>query len=78
MMELLQKGKEDQICGFLMRRNMWWHKLHKTMKEQLMNAQGEDEMLKESEYRGEELKTETSSEAKRSQCFKTNIVYVCS
>jgi hypothetical protein len=31
-------------------------------------------MLKASEYLGEDLKTETSSEAKRSQCFKSDIL----
>jgi hypothetical protein len=29
MMELLQKEKEDQRCGFLMRRKLRWHKLQK-------------------------------------------------
>lgn len=48
MMEMLQKEKEYQICGFLMRRKIRWHRPHK-MKEPLMNAQGEDEVLKTSE-----------------------------
>ena len=39
------------------------------MKEQLMNAQREDEMLKANKYQREDLKTETSSKANRSQCF---------
>ena len=63
MMELLQKKKEDQRCGFLIRRKLRWHKLQKKMKEQLMNAQWEDEILKESGYLGEDLKTKTSSVA---------------
>jgi hypothetical protein len=73
LMELLQKEEEDQRCGFLMRKKLKWHKLQKR-KEQLRNAQWEDEMLKASEYLGEDLKTETSSEAKRSQCFKSDIL----
>ena len=27
MMELLHKEKEDQRCGFLMRRKLRWHKI---------------------------------------------------
>jgi len=39
-----------------------------------MNFQWEDEVLKAREYLGEELKTEASSEAKRSQYFKTDVL----
>ena len=41
-----------------------------------MNAQWEDEVLKESEYLEEDLNTETSSEDKRYQCFKTDILCI--
>lgn len=39
-----------------------------------MNAQWEDEMLKTREYLKEDLKTGASREAKRSQCFLTDVV----
>ena len=39
-----------------------------------MNPQWEDEILKASGYKGEDLKIEASSEAKRSQCFETDIL----
>ena len=48
--------------------------LQKEKKKQLMNPQWEDEILKASGYQGEDLKIEASSEAKRSQCFETNIL----
>ena len=73
IMELLQKNKEDQRCGFLVRRNMRWHKLHKR-REKLMNVQWECEVLEEREYLGEDLKTKVSSEAKRPQYFKIDIL----
>ena len=53
IMELLQKNKEDQRCGFLVRRNMRWHKLQKR-KEKLMNVQWKCELLEEREYLGED------------------------
>jgi len=49
MMDLLQRNEEDQRCGFIMRRNMRWLRLHKK-KEKVMNSQWEDEVLKENEY----------------------------
>jgi len=73
MMELLQKGKEDRRYGFLMRRNMKWHRLQKKQ-EQLMNAQWGAELLNTSECLREDLKTEASSEANRFQFFKTNVL----
>ena len=48
--------------------------LEKEKKEQPMNPQWEDEILKASGYQGEDLKFEASSEAKRSQCFETDIL----
>ena len=48
--------------------------LQQEKKEQLMNPQWEDEILKASGYQGEELKIEASSEAKRSQYFKSDIL----
>jgi len=53
---------------------MKWHRLRKKRKEQLMNAQWEDEMLKAREYLEEDLKTGASRETKRSQCFLTDVV----
>ena len=41
-----------------------------------MNAQCEEEILKARECLREVLKTEASREAKRSQCFETNILCV--
>ena len=73
LMELLQRNKEDQRCGFAMREKMKWHSLHKK-KEKVIKAQWEDEILKASECLGEYLKTKVSSEAKISQCFKTDIL----
>ena len=52
---------------------MKWHRLQKK-KEQVMKAQWQDEILKSSECLGEYLKSESSSESKRSQCFKTDIL----
>ena len=40
LMGLLQKEEEDQRCGFLVKRKMKWHKLHR-IREKLMNAQYE-------------------------------------
>ena len=37
MMELLQKRKEDQRCGFLVKIKVKWHKLQRR-EEKLMNA----------------------------------------
>ena len=48
--------------------------LQQEKKEQLMNPQWEDEILKASGYQGEDLKIEASSEAKRSQCFEIDIL----
>jgi len=45
MMELLQKKGDDHRCGFLVKRKLKWHRPQK-MKEPLMNAQWEDEVLK--------------------------------
>ena len=36
-MELLQRNEKDQRCGFLMRKNIRWHKLQKR-KEKMTNA----------------------------------------
>ena len=36
------------------------------------NVEWQDEMLKANEYQREDLKTETSSKAKRSKCFNAN------
>ena len=52
---------------------MKWHRLQKK-KEQIINAQWEDEVLKENEYHDEYLINETLSEAKRSQYLKSNIL----
>ena len=46
IMDLLHKKKEDKRCGLLVRIKLRWHKLQKKKKEQLMNAQWEDEILK--------------------------------
>ena len=35
--ELLEKEEEDLRCGFLVKRKMKWHKLHR-IREKLMNA----------------------------------------
>ena len=75
MMELLQKEEEDQRCGLLVKRRLKWHKLQKR-KEQLMNAQWKEEIFKARECLREVLKTEASSETKRSQCFETDILCV--
>ena len=75
MMELLQKEEEDQRCGFLVKIKLKWHKLQR-IREQLMNAQCEEGILKERECLREVLKTEASSETKRSQCFETVILYM--
>ena len=72
-MELLHRNEEDQRCGFLMRITMRWHRLQKK-KEKIMNAQWEDEVLKENEYQNEYLMTETLSEDKRSQDLKFDIL----
>ena len=45
MMELLQKKEEDHKCGFLVTINLKRHKLQR-IREQLMNAQYEEEILK--------------------------------
>ena len=37
LMDLLQRNEEDQRCGFLMRRNMKWHRIQKK-KEKMMDA----------------------------------------
>ena len=50
--------------------------LQQEKKEQLMNPQWEDEILKASGYQGEDLKIEASSEAKRSQCFEIDILCI--
>ena len=42
----------------------------------MMNAQYEEEILKARECLREVLKTEASSETKRSQCFKSDILCV--
>jgi len=73
LMEWLQKEEEDQRYGFLMRRKMRWHKLQKK-REQLVNSQCKEEILKTNECLGSDLKAEASSEAKRSQCFKSDIL----
>ena len=75
MMELLQKKEEDQRCGFLMKIKLKQDKLQRR-REQLMNAQYEEEILKARECLKEVLKTEASREAKRSQCFETDILCV--
>ena len=75
MMELLQKKEEDQRCGFLVKRKLKWDKLQRRG-EQLMNAQCEEEMPKARECLREILKAEASREAKRFQCFETNILCV--
>ena len=72
-MELLQRNKEDQRCGFVMRGKMKWHRLQKN-KEKVMKAQWEDEVLKENEYRDKVLMAETLSEAKRSQDLESDIL----
>ena len=72
MMELLQKKEEDQRCGFLVKRKLKWLKLQRR-REKLMNGQYEEEVLKARECLREVLKTEASSETKRSQCFETDI-----
>ena len=74
MMELLHKEMEDQRFGFLMRRRLKWHKLQK--KRQLINAKWEVEIFKAKEYLRRNLKAETSSGTKRSQCFETNTLCV--
>ena len=73
MMELLQKKEEDQRCGFLVKRKLKWDKLQRR-REQLMNAQYEEEILKSRECMREVLKAKASSEIKRSQCFETDIL----
>ena len=75
MMELLQKKGEGHICGFLVKIKLKWHKLQ-GRREQLMNARYEEEILKARECLMEFLKTEASSETKRSQCFKYDILCV--
>ena len=40
------------------------------------NVEWKDEMLKANEYQREDLKTETSSKAKKSKCFETNTLCV--
>ena len=70
MMELLPKEMEDQRFVFLMRRRLKWQKLQK--KRQLINDKWEAEIFKAKEYLRRNLKAETSSEAKKPQCFKTN------
>jgi len=75
LMELLQKEEEDQRCAFLVRRKMKQHRLQKR-KEQLVNAQCEEEILKARECVREVLEIEASSETKRSQCFETDILCV--
>ena len=75
MMELLQKEEEDQRCGFHVKRKLKWHKLQRR-REQLINAQCEEDVLKTSGRLGEVLKTEASRESKRSQCLETNILCV--
>ena len=72
MMELLQK-EEDTRCGFLVKIKLKCHIIQRR-KEQLMNAQYEEEILKERECLRKVLKTKSSSETKRSQCFETNIL----
>ena len=63
LMGLLQKEEEDQRCGFLVKRKMKWHKLHR-IREKIMNAQYEEDILKERECLREVLNTEASREAK--------------
>ena len=75
LMELLQKEEEDQRCGLIVKRKVKWHKLQRR-EEQLMNAQCEEEMPKARECLREILKAEASREAKRFQCFETNILCV--
>ena len=74
-MELLQKEEEDQRCAFLVKIKLNWHNIQRR-REQLMNAQYEEEILKARECLMEVLKTEASSETKRSQCFETDILCV--
>ena len=59
MMELLQKTKEDQRCGFLVKIKLKWDKLQRRG-EQLMNAQYEEEILKEREHLREFLKIDVT------------------
>ena len=54
---------------------MKWHKLQRR-EEKLVNAWCEEEILKARECLREVLKDEASREAKRSQCFQTNILCV--
>jgi hypothetical protein len=52
LMGLLQE-EEDHRCGWIMRKKLKWHKLRKK-KEQLINVQWEDEVLKTSTKNDEE------------------------
>ena len=76
LMELLQRKEEDQRCGFHMRRKIKWHRLQRR-KEQMMNAQLKEELLRISEYQEEDLKTETSSETMRSYGVKFDNLCSC-
>ena len=74
-MELLQKKEEYHRCGFILKGKLKWHKLQR-IRGQLINAQGEEEILKERECLREVLKTKASSETNRYQCFETDILCV--
>ena len=75
LMELLQRKEEYQRCGFLMKRNLKWHKLQRRGEEPI-NAQCKEEILKSMECLREFLKTEASSETKSSECFKYDMLCV--
>ena len=67
------EAKDDRHSDIMLLKYEEEIKLQK-MKEQLINAQWRDEMLKANEYQEKDLETETSNETKESQCFEIKIL----
>ena len=61
--------KESQRVGWLMKKKVKWHRLQ-MKREKMTNARLKEELLRMIEYLEKDLKTETSSEAKRSNDLK--------
>ena len=60
--------EESQRVGWLMKKRVKWRKLQ-MKKEQMIHAQQKERLLKMIEFLEKNLKTETSSETKRSNDF---------